>query len=120
MKPIFTVAVIVSVLIASGIFMAGDFSVARVGVPQPESASGLAPRAAASDRTVTLQVDNMYCASCPYIIMRSLAAVPGVKNVSVSFRNKTALVIFDSARTNVAALTDATFNKGYLSEIKGR
>ena len=73
---------------------------------------------AAAVHTVTLQVDNMYCASCPYIVKQSLVAVPGVKNASVSFRDKTATVTFDGARTNVAALTDATFNMGYPSEIK--
>ena len=45
---------------------------------------------------------------------------PGVKDVSVSFRNKTANVTFDGARTNVAALTDATFEMGYPSEVKSR
>ena len=100
--------------------MAGDFSVARVASPKSAGASGPVQQAAASERTVTLQVDNMYCASCPYIVKRSLAAVPGVKGVSVSFRDKTAIVTFDSARTNVAALTDATFEVGYRSEVKSQ
>jgi cation transport ATPase len=41
----------------------------------------------------------MYCASCPYIVKQSLTAVPGVKDVSVSFRNKTAIVTFDDTQT---------------------
>ena len=48
------------------------------------------------------------------------AAVPGVKDVSVSFRNKTANVTFDGAQTNLAALTDATFEMGYPSEVKSQ
>ncbi len=119
MKLVFLAAVIGSALVAGGVFVAGDFSVARVASPQSAGASGPVPQAAA-DRTVTLQVDNMYCASCPYIVKRGLAAVPGVNDVSVSFRNKTAIVTFDDTQTNVAALTDATFEMGYPSEVKSQ
>ncbi len=109
MKPLYFAAAIGLALGAGGVFMADDFSVARVASPQSAGASGPVQQAAATDRTVTLQVENMYCASCPYIVKQSLTAVPGVKDVSVSFRNKTAMVTFDSTRINVAALTDATF-----------
>ncbi len=100
--------------------MAGEFSVGRVTSPRSAGASGPVQQAAAAERTVTLEVDNMYCASCPYIVKRSLAAVPGVKDVAVSFRYKTAIVTFDSTRTNVAALTDATFEIGYRSEVRSQ
>ncbi len=63
---------------------------------------------------------NVARASCPYIAKRSLAAEPGVKDVSVWFGNKTASVTFDGTRTNVAALTDATFRMGYPSEVASR
>ncbi len=69
---------------------------------------------------MTLQIDNMYCASCPYIVTQSLAAVPGAKDVSVSFRNKTAIVTFDDTQTIVAALIDATFEMGYLRRSRIR
>lgn len=71
--------------------------------------------ALAAERTVTLAVQNMYCASCPYTVRSSLRAVPGVKAVSVSFENKTAVVTFDDTKTNVKALTAATTNAGYPS-----
>ena len=103
-------------VLATGTFLAGDRSVARVASPQSAGASGPAQQAAVG-RKVTLQLDKMYCASCPYIVKRSLAAVPGVKDVSVSFRNKTAIVTFDDTQTNLAALTDATFAMGYPSEV---
>jgi periplasmic mercuric ion binding protein len=54
-----------------------------------------APAAFAGEHTVTFAVDNMYCASCPYIVKSSMAAVPGVAKVAVSFQAKTATVIFD-------------------------
>ena len=118
MKHLLITAVIGTALVAAGVLMAGDFGAAQVASSQSTGASGPVQQATAAERTVTLQVDNMYCASCPYIVKQSLAAVPGVKGVSVSYRNKTAVVTFDSARTDVAALTDATFEMGYPSEVK--
>lgn len=75
--------------------------------------------AVAAERTVTLAVQNMYCAACPHTVKSSLQSVPGVKAVTVSFENKTAVVTFDDAKTNVKALTTATTNAGYPSSPKG-
>lgn len=72
----------------------------------------------AADRTVTLAVRNMYCAACPHIVRGSLEAIPGVKSVAVSFRDKTAVVTYDDAKTGVAALTRATTEAGYPSTPK--
>ena len=117
MKPILFAAIIGSALVAGGVFVAGDFGVARVASPQSSGVSSPV-QPTATGRTVTLRVDNMYCASCPYVVKQSLVAVPGVKNVSISFRDKTATVTFDGAQTNVAALTGATFEVGYPSEVR--
>jgi len=69
----------------------------------------------AADRTITLAVQNMYCAACPHIVKSSLQSVAGVKAVSVSLQDKTAVVTFDDVKTNVKALTTATTNAGYPS-----
>jgi len=37
----------------------------------------VAPAALAGERTITFAVDNMTCASCPYIVKTSMAAIPG-------------------------------------------
>lgn len=74
--------------------------------------------ALATERTVTLAVQNMYCAACPHIVRESLEAVPGVASVAVSFADKTAVVTYDDANTDVAALTKATANAGYPSAPK--
>ncbi len=71
----------------------------------------------ADEQTVTLAVKNMTCASCPYIVKQSLAAVPGVSDVKVSFRKRIAIVTFEDSATTVAALTAATTNNGFPSEI---
>ncbi|WP_028347218.1 mercury resistance system periplasmic binding protein MerP [Bradyrhizobium murdochi] len=73
----------------------------------------------AAERTVRLAVKNMYCAACPHTVKASLAAVPGVAKVAVSYKDKTAIVTFDDAKTSVNALTAATTNAGYPSAPKG-
>ena len=75
--------------------------------------------ALAAEKTVTLAVENMYCAACPHTVKASLEAVPGVTKVAVSYKDKTAIVTFDDAKTGVDALTAATTNAGYPSGPKG-
>jgi len=72
-----------------------------------------ASAAFAGEHTVTFAVDNMYCASCPFIVKSSMAAVPGVAKVEVSFQAKTAAVIFDDAKTNPDAIAAASMSAGY-------
>jgi mercuric ion binding protein len=71
--------------------------------------------ALAAERTVTLAVNNMYCADCPYIVKKSLESVPGVAKVVVSFKDKTATVSYDDSKADPKALTAATTNAGYPS-----
>lgn len=73
----------------------------------------------AGEKTVTLAVQNMDCASCPFTVKSSLQAVPGVAKAVVSFADKTAVVTFDDAKTAVPALITATTNAGYPSAPKG-
>jgi periplasmic mercuric ion binding protein len=75
----------------------------------------LALPALAGETTVTLAVRNWYCAACPHVIKQSLAAVPGVINVAVSDKTKTATVTFDDTKTDVKSLTEATTEAGYPS-----
>lgn len=72
----------------------------------------------AAERTVTLAVQNMYCAACPHIVKDSLKAVPGVERVAVSLQQKTATVTYDDAKTTLKALTRATTDAGYPSAPK--
>lgn len=72
-----------------------------------------APAAFAAERTITFAVDNMTCASCPYIVKTSMAAVPGVTKVAVSFEAKIATVTFDDAKTSADAIAAASMNAGY-------
>ena len=72
--------------------------------------------ALAAEKTVTLDVKGMYCPACPYIVQKSLMAVPGVMSAKVSFKNKTVVVTFDDAKTAVPALAKATTDAGYPSQ----
>ena len=74
--------------------------------------------AMAAERTVTLAVKNMFCADCPFIVKKSLEAVPGVAKATVSFKDKTAIVTYDDGKATVKSLTDATTNAGYPSAPK--
>lgn len=77
-----------------------------------------ASAALASERTITLAVQNMYCADCPFVVKKSLEAVPGVVHVVVSYKDKTAVVGYDDTRTDVKSMTTATTNAGYPSSPK--
>lgn len=78
----------------------------------------LANPAWAAPRTVTLAVSNMTCATCPITVRKALSKVEGVTQARVDFAKKEAVVTFDDARTNVAALVKATTDAGYPSSAK--
>ena len=73
--------------------------------------------AIAGERTVTLAVDNVSCATCAPIVKRTLARVPGVSQVALVENSgaAAATVTFDDSKTNVAALIEATTKAGYPS-----
>ncbi|MCA6112930.1 mercury resistance system periplasmic binding protein MerP [Bradyrhizobium cenepequi] len=73
----------------------------------------------AAERTVTLAADGMYCEACPYMVKKTLTHVSGVSNVTVSFKDKTAVVVFDDAKASVNDLTNAATKAGFPSEVKG-
>ncbi len=68
-----------------------------------------------AEQTVTLSV-KMWCPSRPYIIKRTLAKVPGVLVVKVSYDDQVAIVRFNDDKTGVTALTQATADVGFPSE----
>jgi mercuric ion binding protein len=71
--------------------------------------------ALAATRQVTLTVPTMDCATCPVTIKVALMKVPGVSKAVVSYKHRTAVVTFDDAKADVAALTRATDGVGYPS-----
>ncbi len=80
---------------------------------------GVSVMAYASPKTVTLAIPSMDCPVCPVTIKKALSQVPGVSQADVSFGKRQAVVTFDDAKTDVAALTDSTKNAGYPSTLVG-
>ena len=74
--------------------------------------------AMAEQRTITLAVDNMYCEACRYMVKKSIEKVSGVSNVTVSFKERTAVVTFDDTRADVKDLTNDAANAGFPSTPK--
>ncbi len=77
--------------------------------------------AIAVEQRATLRVENMYCASCPFIVKQTLASVPGVTNVEVSYEEATAVAVaivdYEDTKADVNALTAATSDIGFPSRV---
>lgn len=70
---------------------------------------------ASTPNTVTLDVKNMTCATCPITVKMALEKTPGVTKAQVDFAKKTAVVSFDADVASVGKLVDATTNAGFPS-----
>lgn len=73
--------------------------------------------AGAAERTATLAVDGMTCASCPYIVRTALSKVPGVSKAEVSLADRKAVVSFDDTKTTATALAQAASAAGFPSRV---
>ena len=73
---------------------------------------------AASPQTVTLNVQNMTCATCRITVKKALEKVPGVPGAQVDFEKKTATVRFDPDKVTPATLTKATTDAGFPATVK--
>lgn len=74
--------------------------------------------ALATPQTVKLSVPGMTCAACPITVKKALSRVEGVSKAEVSYEKLEAVVTFDDAKTSIQALTRATADAGYPSELK--
>lgn len=80
-------------------------------------AATLSAPSCAAVTTVALSVPGMTCATCPITVRTALKRVDGVKNIAVV--GQTAIrVTYDNAKTNVAALINATKDAGYPPSVK--
>ncbi len=74
----------------------------------------------AAPRTVILDVQKMTCAVCPLTVKKALEKVPGVKEATIDYANKTATVQFDDVSITSDKLTGATTAAGYPSTIRSQ
>ncbi|PSJ80167.1 heavy-metal-associated domain-containing protein [Neisseria iguanae] len=63
--------------------------------------------------SITLNVEGMTCGSCVKSVIRILENTDGVAKAEVSLENKNAVIEFDAAKTNVAALIKAIEDSGF-------
>ena len=68
---------------------------------------------------VTFDVPDMTCALCPVTVKAAMNGVEGVQSVEVNFDARTALVIFDPALTDAAAISSASEQAGYPAIAQG-
>lgn len=73
---------------------------------------------ASTSKTLTLNVQNMICATCPITVKKALQQVPGVSKVKIDFQQKTATIHLDTAKANASMLTKATANAGFPSTLR--
>ena len=71
----------------------------------------------AAERTTSFAIRNMTCALCPITVERAMRGVDGVKDVVISFQDKTALVKFEDSQTNPDAIANASLNAGYPATV---
>ena len=72
--------------------------------------------AEAAERSVTLEVEGMTCASCPYMVRQALLDVDGVMTVEVSYERERARVAYDDKVADLDDLTRATAGIGFPSQ----
>ena len=81
----------------------------------------LSGRAIAAEQSVTLRIENMYCASCPYIVQQTLVSIPGVTHVEITYQRAAAVVMavveFEDTQADVTALTAATSSVGFPATV---
>jgi mercuric ion binding protein len=71
------------------------------------------PFASESDASVTFDVDKMTCATCPIAVRKAMERVDGVKEVKVSYEDKTASVTFDATVTSASEIGQASTDVGF-------
>lgn len=73
---------------------------------------------AIDEKSTTLDVQGMTCASCPITVKQVLKKVPGVGDVSVDLKSHSALVRFDADKTQPALLAKAVTDFGFPTTVK--
>ena len=78
----------------------------------------LALPAQAAPRTVQLEVQRMFCATCPITVRLALRKVSGVIDAKVTLEPPVADVTYDDAKTSPDQLMRATANAGFPSTLR--
>ncbi|MDK4564310.1 heavy-metal-associated domain-containing protein [Kingella kingae] len=63
--------------------------------------------------TVTLNIGGMTCGGCVKSVTKVLSETAGVSSTNVDLASASAVVEFDDAKTNIAALIDVVEDAGF-------
>jgi len=69
---------------------------------------------AVANKTVTLAIEGMTCTGCENTIKEAVTKIDGVKSITASHLDSTAVVSFDESKTSIAAIGDAINEAGYV------
>ena len=73
---------------------------------------------AAENKTATLDVKGMTCASCPLTVKQVLKMQPGVSEAGVDFKTHTAVVKFDPDKIQPQQLANAVSAIGFPTTVQ--
>lgn len=73
---------------------------------------------AAEPRTITLEVLNMTCATCPLTVQQVLRRQAGVREAKAEMKSAQARVTFDPALNTPEALARAVTEAGYPAKVR--
>lgn len=63
--------------------------------------------------TQSFTIEKMTCAMCPITVRKAMERVIGVQSVTVDYETKTAIAVFDPAKTSAKMIAEASTNVGY-------
>lgn len=69
-------------------------------------------------QTLTFDVPDMTCATCPITVKLAISAVQGVTEVTVDLDSLSATVTFDPTLTSPEAIAVASENAGYPAKVQ--
>lgn len=69
---------------------------------------------------VAVTIEGMHCNNCAAGVKAMLKRTPGVIGVEVSYREKQAVVDYDSEKTTPEKIVEAINNLGYRASIKSK
>ena len=70
----------------------------------------------ADPKTLTIDIDGMWCASCSILVEQVLTRMPGILGAQIDFATSTALVAMDAATTSSTDVEKAITKLGYSAK----
>ena len=91
----------------------------RMAADHPQSTGLPIYQSTISQSTIFLSLAGMWCASCSWLIGETLERAAGVQTVEVSFVQRQARVVYDTAQTSPRRLTRRVAGLGYRAWLPG-